>query len=313
MFSKYKYVYQVYKEKSFTKAAQNLFISQPSLSAAIKNIENKIGTELFERTGSGVNVTQAGAEYIAAAEKIIAIENELNNKINDIKCLESGEISVGGSNYMSSYVLPKIINRFNDLYPKINVSLVEAHSRDLLDFVKQDKVDVIIDSYNDLDEHEGYALTKERILLCVHKENPANAGLEEYQISPNDICNGSVNLDDIKPVSIKKFKNEKFILLKPGNDMQQRATKLFKSNRINPRIIFNVDQLNISYALTDSGVGISFITDTFFKYASFRDNVVLYNLDKELCHRTLYLVHKKGKYVSRAIAEFIKTAEEVVK
>ena len=60
MFSKYNYVYQVYKEGSFTRAAEKLFISQPSLSAAIKNIEQKLGADIFERTNGGVRLTEVG-------------------------------------------------------------------------------------------------------------------------------------------------------------------------------------------------------------------------------------------------------------
>ena len=80
MFSKFKYVYMLYKEGNFTRAAEKLFISQPSLSVAIKNIEKEIGAELFERTGSGVRLTEVGGEYVAAIEKIIAVENEFKSK-----------------------------------------------------------------------------------------------------------------------------------------------------------------------------------------------------------------------------------------
>lgn len=76
MFSKYEYVYQVYKEHNFTKAAEKLFISQPSLSAAIKKIEEKVGAELFERRGKGIELTEVGKEYIATTEQIIKAENE---------------------------------------------------------------------------------------------------------------------------------------------------------------------------------------------------------------------------------------------
>ena len=313
MFSKYKYVYQVYKDRSFTKAAENLFIAQPSLSTAIKNIEGKVGTELFERTGSGVNLTQAGEAYITAAEKILALENELNQKLNDIQNLECGEISVGGSNYMSSYVLPIIINKFKAAHPKINVTLVEAHTSDLLDFVKNDKVDVIVDSFNDTDDYVAHPLVRERIFLCVNKQSSSNQGLEEYQILPEEIHNGKAIPDKTKPVPINKFKKEKFVILKQGNDMYQRATALFKRYKINPDIEFKVDQLSISYALTDSGVGASFITDTFIKHANFKDNVYLYNLDERFCYRPLCIAHKKNKYISRAIAEFIQTATETIR
>ena len=84
MFQKYEYVYAVYKEGNFTRAAQKLFVSQPSLSIAIKNIENERGAPIFERRASGVTLTEVGREYISAAEKIMEIESDFNNTVDII-------------------------------------------------------------------------------------------------------------------------------------------------------------------------------------------------------------------------------------
>ena len=84
MFNKWRYVYELYKEQSFTSASKKLFISQPSLSAAIKNIENKVGAQLFERTGHGIELTEIGKAYIDAAEQFLAVENEFKEKLDDI-------------------------------------------------------------------------------------------------------------------------------------------------------------------------------------------------------------------------------------
>ena len=72
MFAKMDYAYAVYKEGSFTRAAEKLFISQPSLSAAIKNLEEEIGAPLFERTGGGVLLTEAGRAYMDAVQRVTA-------------------------------------------------------------------------------------------------------------------------------------------------------------------------------------------------------------------------------------------------
>ncbi len=312
MFSKFRYVYTLYKEGSFTRAAEKLFISQPSLSVAIRNIEKELGAELFERTGSGVRITDVGEEYIVAVEKIIAIENEFKSKVHDIKYLESGQITVGGSNYLSSYVLPKIINVFTASYPKITVSLVEANSCNLVDMLNREQVDIIVDNLDNTADYKGYPLAKEKILLCVPKDSSVNVGLEKYQIHPDSIYNGTVDIDSLACVPIEKFKNEKFILLKPGNNMYYHAMEVFKKSNIMPHVVFHVDQLNMSYALVDSGVGLSFVTDTFFKYGRFRENVMLYKVSKE-CNRTLYIAHKQNKYCSKAMNEFIKVARDVIK
>ncbi|MBQ3023448.1 MAG: LysR family transcriptional regulator [Clostridia bacterium] len=313
MFSKYEYIYAVYTEKSFTRAAKKLFISQPSLSAAVKNIENKVGAPLFERNGVHITPTEIGVEYIRTAEKIMRAEKDFENRIHDIYNLETGEITVGGTNYLCSYVLPKIINRFTNMYPKIKVTLMEANSGKLSEMMDNEEIDVIIDSYDEtMDIYVGSQLLSERILLCVPSHWKINDKFSDRQIYPENIYNGDINIDDVPPVPINAFSNEPFIMLKKGNDMYDRATAMFGNWKITPNVIFNVDQLNISYSLVESGMGAGFITDTFFKFSEFGRNTVLYNIAQQHSSRILHIVYKKHRYLTSAMKKFITTAKEVV-
>ncbi len=313
MFSKYEYVYAIYKEKNFTRAAQQLYISQPSLSAAIKKIEAGIGAPLFERGGNGVTLTQVGREYIAACEKISNIKKEFEAKLNDIYNLETGHITVGGTNYLSSYILPRIINRFKTKYPKIEVTLTEAKSSTLEEKLKNEQLDIVIDSFDEIPAvYTGYELSRERILLCVPSTWEINNKLRELCILPEHIYNANLELSDIPSVSLKLFKNENFIILKSGNDMHTRAMRFFSDTISAPKISFSVDQLNISYSMSESGIGASFITDTYFKYAKFHNDVCLYNIDSNYCTRTLYIAHNKNKYCTAAMKKFIETAQEII-
>lgn len=312
MFSKYNYVYAVYKERNFTKAAENLFISQPSLSVAIKNIEKKLGAELFVRMGNTVELTEIGKEYIAAVEKIMICEKEFMNKMNDINDLQTGKLVVGGTNYLSSYVLPKVINKFTKLYPNIEIELVEANSLNLCDMVEKDQVDIIVDSFDELDGYNGFFLASEDILLCVPKDREINNQLKKYQIDPGQIQDGTLNIDDVEAVPLEVFKNENFVLLKKGNDMYNRAMSFLKEKNLDVKITYRVDQLNISYALAESGIGLCFITDTFLKYGGFTENVVLYKLSNGYYSRNLYIAYRKNKYCTKAMAEFIKIAKDLL-
>ena len=313
VFSKYNYVYQVYKEKNFTRAAEKLFISQPSLSVAIKNIEKKLGTDLFERVGNTVRLTEVGKEYIATTEQIITAEKDFLNRINDINNLKTGKIVVGGTNYLSSYVLPRVINRFNVLYPDIEVELVEANSYNLGSMINNEQIDIIVDSFDENeDDYQSFFLASEDILLCVPKDRKINEKLKKFQIEPEGIYKGTVSLKDVEAVSIKRFKNEKFILLKKGNDMHKRAMSFFEGENIEPKVIYRVDQLNISYALADSGIGLCFITDTFLRYGRGSDNVFLYKVRNEQYSRNLYIAHKKNRYCTKAMSEFIRITKEIL-
>ncbi len=313
MFKKPEYVYAIYKEKSFTKAAERLYISQPSLSAAIKNIEDEIGAPLFDRCGGEVTPTEIGKEYVKAAESIMNIKNEFIDRLNDIYELNVGSITVGAPNYLSCNILPHIINRFSSRYPNIELTLMEAKSTTLEKMIYDEDVDIVLDSFDQtMQSHIGYPLAKEKILLCVPSSFEINDGLKEYAVLPNSIYDGDPNALNKEPVPIEAFCNEKFILLKNGNDMYSRAMSIFEKAGIMPDVSFYVDQLNISYSLAESGMGICFAPDTSFRFGRFGDNVTLYNIADAPSTRMLYVAHKKNKYCTSAMRKFIEIAKEVI-
>ena len=104
MFRNMEYVYEVYKEKSFTKAAKNLYVTQPCLSALVKKTEQKLGFPIFNRNASPLQLTECGAEYIRYIEKIMTLENEFDNYLNDVRGLKTGHLSIGSNNAFSALV-----------------------------------------------------------------------------------------------------------------------------------------------------------------------------------------------------------------
>ncbi len=314
MFSKNEYVYEIYKEKSFTKAAQKLYISQPSISAAIKNIEEKIGSPIFERTNSEIRLTPVGAEYISAIERIKEIENEFKSKLQDIYNMEIGEITIGATGFISTYILPGIINRYTNLYPKISISLSDANSSHLGELIQSDKIDIGLDCLDEeMDFYDKYPLRKETIMLCVPANLEINKKFEKYQINPDDIYSRKTDIQSVPSVPIDAFKNENFILLKKGHSMYNHASKVFAENGIEPKIVYTVDQFNISYLLAESGMGVCFVSDTLFKYSKNHKNVVAYNIDDRINTRSLCVVHKKNKYCTKAMERFIEVAKDLIK
>ncbi len=311
MFKKLDYVYAVYREGSFTRAAEKLFISQPSLSAAIKALKGEIGAPLFDRGVGGVVLTEVGRAYIDCAERMLKIREEFVNKLNDITTLEVGRLAVGGTNYLSSYVLPRIINRFTALYPKINVTLTEANSKTLGELMANEEIDLVIDSFDDtFDGYDALPLMNEEILLCVPRDYAVNAALTDYAI-PRALLESRASLASVPVVSLSALRDESFILLKPGNDMYHRATAFLTAAGVTPRVSFSVDQMNIAYALAEQGMGICFATDTLFHFSGVSDKIMLYKVSGAHSGRTLYVAHKKNRYCTRAMTQFIQTAHSL--
>ncbi len=313
MFSKKDYVYAVYTEKSFTRAASKLYISQPCLSAAIKKIEQQVGMPLFERRYSDLRLTEAGQQYIETAERIMALEAEFENRVHNITNLEYGSIVIGGSNHVCSHILPELVGIYTKKYPKIETNIVETSSVELEKKLLDESVDIIIDSFDTEDDRLEYCpLLCETILLAVPSESISNTGLEYCGALPSELYEKSKFAADLPEIPISKFRNEKFILLKSGNSMYRHARDVFDDCGFIPNVVFRLDQLLTSFSLASSGNGACFVTDTLFKYHLFGDSVHLYRI-KNSGNRMMYTVKKKNKFVSAAVRAFDDIAKETIK
>ena len=188
MFQGMHYVYEVYKEMSFSKAARNLFISQPSLSAAVKKAEAQIGFPIFDRSSNHIQLTELGKEYIRSIEIIMDVENGFQNYINDMKELKSGTIAIGGTNLFASYVLPPLLSRFTEQYPQVQVNLVEATTSQLTDRLFSGSLDLLIDNKSmDPAIYQKSFFCEEHLLLAVPIRLSVNEKMKNYALTASDI------------------------------------------------------------------------------------------------------------------------------
>ncbi len=310
MFKGKEYVYEVYKEKSFSKAAQNLYISQPALSAAIKKIEKRIGCCIFDRSSSPLQLTDGGAEYVKAAEKIMDIENRFENYLSNLNELKTGRLSIGASNVFASFILPPIITAFTKKYPAIKVNLVEASSAHLEEQLFSGLLDFVIDNYP-LSEaiYEKHLFCSERLILAVPQKFSANRLAQDYQLSLDDIRAGKHAQEATKSVPLSVFAREPFIFLRAGNDTRMRADKIFQENGLTPNIILELDQLATAYNVACYGMGLAIISDTLAQKANLDANMLYYKIASPHTLRDVFFYNKQNKYVTRTMEEFIKIAQ----
>ena len=133
MFRNMEYVYAVYKEMSFSRAAEKLFISQPALSAMVKKVEKRIGSPIFDRSCSPIRLTNCGKEYISCIEQIMDVEYQFSQYLNQTEHLLIGSLSIGANSIFASFLLPSCMTAFARFYPGIHVSMTEANTDILLD------------------------------------------------------------------------------------------------------------------------------------------------------------------------------------
>lgn len=309
MFSSMKYVYEVYKERSFSKAAQNLYISQPSLSATIKKVETRIGSPIFDRSTTPIKLTECGENYIKSIESIMDIQEQFENYITNLNDLKTGHLAIGGSNLFASFVLPPFIAEFTKKYPLIKVSLIEANTPLLEQQLFEGTLDLVIDNYAFSDSiYTKHFFCKEKLLLSVPKSFSSNDMAQKYQLSYDDILNGKHLNKETDSVPLRFFKDDPFIFLRKGNDTRIRSEKICQKNHIEPKIILNLDQHITAYNVSCYGMGIAFVSDTVISKTKPDTNVIYYKLDDSVSIRDVFFYHKQTKYVTRTMEEFLKIA-----
>ena len=297
------YIYEIYKEGSFTKAAEKLYVSQPALSLAIKKLEDELGYPLFERRGKQTVPTEYGEKYFQAIKEIKRIQADLENEISEIAQLKCGKIRVGSTTFIANYILPNIMKEFKRLYPNISVELFVEQSTVLQEKLECDELDIIIDnSVNDLPEMLYQPLFEEKILIGIPNEYKINEKLTECKLDQK-----KHDASHSKKTSIDLLKDESFILLKDGNSMREIATKIFSEAKIDPKISMEFDSLLSAVRYAECGFGICLLTDTILK--SLVTNLSLYVPDTKFSARTVYLIKKKKRYTSVALREFIRLVE----
>lgn len=309
MFGGMNYVYEVYKEQSFSKAAENLYISQPALSAMIKKVENKVGMPLFDRSTSPIQLTECGKKYIKTAEKIMDLEDGFAYYVGNLQGLKIGRLSVGGTYLFSSFILPPIIEQFRKTYPQVKFSLFEGHTSLLEQKLFAGELDIIIDNYIlDSGIYEKEKFMEERLLLVVPSSFESNRNAEKYQLTAGDIKQNLHVSDTFPGVSLKKFKEEPFVMLRSHNDTRERVDAILKRAGVQFNYTLKLNQLLTTYHLTEYGMGASFVSDTVVKSMPENPNVVYYKIDDPAAVREVYLYYKKNKYLTRSMIEFIKIA-----
>ena len=313
MFVWKKYVYEVYKERSFTKAAQNLYISQPSLSARIKKIEEIIGEPLFDRSTTPLQLTEVGKVYIEAAEEITQIEQRVENYINDLAGLKTGNLAVGASTLFAAYVVPSLITQFNQKFPDVHVQLIEGNTAELEEMLGSNALDFVIDNYHyDSILYNKELYCEENILLAVPKHFAVNEELGMYQLSYKNIKNKNYLNQKYPAVPLGRFADLPFIMLTQGNDTRTRGDRLCRNVGFKPNIVLEFNQQSTAYMASSTQLGATFISDILVSQLPTFENLVYYKLDGEEAKRKVFFYYKTHKYKTRVMEEFIRMMHEQI-
>lgn len=304
MFRNKDYILTILREGGFSKAAQKLYVSQPSLSALVKKLETKLSSPIFNRTNP-ITLTEVGKTYVKYALEIEEKERNFEKYIFDNINILAGTIKIGGSSSASSFVLPNMISKFKNDYPCIKFEIYEDNTKNLLHKLSQGELDIIIDDIEFNDENLQSTIAKsEVLLLAVPKSFEVNNTLKEFRLTAKNI-KSKKHLSNKYLISIENFSNEPFILLNPENGTGRRAIKIFENHNLTPNVVFYLDQQVTAYNAAHSGMGVTFVSDTLVKHIDFNSPLYYYLLNDKEVLRDIYFYNISKRYLSVACRKFI--------
>lgn len=303
------YVYEVYRQRSFTRAAQALYISQPSLSQMIRKAEARIGATLFDRSTSPIALTEAGRAYIRAAEQVLQIESDFRQYLDDAERCVTGVMTLGGTTLFTSYVLPPLLSAFSERYPGVELRLNEAHTARLKGDLQEGMLDFAIDNCEfDPAVYESHLLKQEQVILAVPRSLSVSAETEKYRLTAAELA-----CEHAPRVPLSLFADVPFLLLKEGNDTRNRAEQLCAQAGFTPHIRLQLDQQLAAYNLAGYGLGATFISDTLALSAPPDERLVYYRIDSPHVERSIRLFYKRTRVLTapmRALLDMLAKPKE---
>ncbi|WP_196606648.1 LysR family transcriptional regulator [Pectinatus frisingensis] len=296
-----KYVLKVAEEKSISKAAQKLFVTQPSLSQSIGRIENSLGVQLFDRSKKPLILSFAGKQFVKTAYYIMNYEKQLSRQMKDIADLKNGHITLGISQFRGKYFLPKVLPAFYKEYPGITVSIHEDQAAELETAILAGDLDFSIEILPvKSKELISSVISEEQHLLVLPKEHRLN---NRKRIVDNA---------QYPFLDVSELKNETFIYLKADSPSRVQLTKFFKKSNFVPKNVIEIKDMETAHALAVAGLGVAFISELLIPYCNSAHRGVYYRL-KDCVPDKLQVgfVYKKNSYHSKAVKAFFALVSEV--
>ena len=269
-----KYFLTAAKHENFSKAAEELYVSQPALSKMIKGLEDEIGVKLFDRVGKNIRLNECGKSAVKYCKNVFKNLDDMKTELKDISGKE--ENSVRLSIIASTSYLSDIVCGFKKSFPSTDISIFQK------EYVNgENSADIYIYSTSDYDERTETLLLSESCSLAVSENNPL-AELRQ-----------PLSVDDIK-----NFSDYDFFVMENRKPLSEITLKLCKSAGFVPHIALECDSHSTIFSLIEADMGVAIVPDITWQKSMEGKKVRLLKIDYPACR---YIVMKTGNgYMSKA-------------
>ena len=250
------YIRTIYETGSISRAAEKLYISQPSLSQLLKSVEKKVGAPLFDRGSQPLRPTTIGQKYLETAQRIMELDTEFHRYVEDELGCAQGNLVVGSSPFRSTYFLASFLPEFQEKYPGIRLQLAEHTSKRLEEAVLSGDADLIIATQPvDANAFSFAELYSEEMVLVL----PAGHELSKQYHLPQD-CRGTLPL-----LPIGLLKNTPFIQMHSEQKLHQQLLSLCEEAGFTPKIYLQTRSMETALTLASAGLGATLLPMTLLR------------------------------------------------
>ena len=241
---------------SISRAAEKLYISQPSLSQLLKSVEKKVGAPLFDRGSQPLRPTTIGQKYLETAQRIMELDTEFHRYVEDELGCAQGNLVVGSSPFRSTYFLASFLPEFQEKYPGIRLQLAEHTSKRLEEAVLSGDADLIIATQPvDANAFSFAELYSEEMVLVL----PAGHELSKQYHLPQD-CRGTLPL-----LPIGLLKDTPFIQMHSEQKLHQQLLSLCEEAGFTPKIYLQTRSMETALTLAAAGLGATLLPMTLLR------------------------------------------------
>jgi len=284
------YFIAVANHLSFTRAAAALHVSQPALSQQVRQLEESLGTTLFDRSGRTTRLTDAGEVYLRYAKRAAQELQEAKRAIDDLGDLSRGSLRVGVTPTFTSYLVGPLVEAFHGRYPNITLVVREIAQEAMEELLLADEVDVGIafDNGHHLDL-EAQALLVETLALVVGKRHP---------------------LATTASIGLEALNSESLILLSAEFAMREQIDSYCRQHNIRPHVQVEANTISALIEVVSRTKLSTLLPATI---AQAHEQLVAIELDQQRLQRTAVLMQRKGVYQTAAARAFVELAMKVAK
>ncbi|WP_424765590.1 LysR family transcriptional regulator [Paenibacillus sp. sgz302251] len=279
------YFVAVAEAGSFTLAARNLHITQPSLSKMVRLLEEELGVQLIDRSSKQIQLTDAGTSILRSAKFIIQSVEHMSSELEEVVSLKKGNLRLGIPPMIGGYFLPSIIEKFLTQYPQIRLTVIEQGGKSLEQDILQGELDfsMVILPVKDEDKYEILPCINQDLRLVVHVDH---------------------NLASHKTIRLNQLEHEPFIMFRKDFTIHHLIKEQCEAAGFEPRIVFESSQWDFMTEMVAAKYGITLLPEGICQQLDPRRFTTIPVLQPTIRWQ-LSMIWRKDKYLSFAAREWI--------